>query len=235
MRWLRAAAIAAGLVLVATATWNAIDAKSLSGAQLATQLALAGGISVGAIIVAVADLRFGLIIVVAMFCGEAFQLLQTAERSMLTREETRSTIADGNTKRTRAQSRLKDAEARLGDHDKSAVDKIATKECRSECRALLQDTRAALARDIEAARREVGDAPAVRSSSPLADALGIVPWVYDLLVVTLFAFGLNGLAVALIVWGAHRPRPAALTNVIADGDRLTPDLVVAPSVEADRP
>lgn len=107
--------------------------------------------------------------------------------------------------------------------------KASERGCASNCRALLEagitaaraDVAAARAaveadqakaqRELAAARAELAALPVPGSASPLADRLGLEPWVLDLIAAGLLAIGANGLAVALIAWAAHhRPHEGSV-------------------------
>lgn len=59
------------------------------------------------------------------------------------------------------------------------------------------------AKAIEAAKAEVASNPLPASATPLADRLGWAPWVLDLIMAGLLSVGANGLAAALVAFGAH--------------------------------
>lgn len=61
------------------------------------------------------------------------------------------------------------------------------------------------AKDVEAARAAVEASPEPTSSTPLSDTTGIPAWAIDLGAALLKSLACNGLAAALIAYGARRP------------------------------
>jgi hypothetical protein len=114
--------------------------------------------------------------------------------------------------------------------DRAVVEQASLRGCRKNCRQLLQDQVNSAAAEIEAARAEierqrqsiqvkfakaqsaVKALPAGRSATPLADRLGVEPWLIDLVTAALGAMGANGLAACLLVFGAHAG-PAPRTTI----------------------
>ncbi len=114
--------------------------------------------------------------------------------------------------------------------DAAVVAQASLRGCRKNCRQLLQDQVDRAAAEIEAARAEVtrrhqfaalaatkaqralAALPPGRSGTPLADRLGVAPWVVDLVTAALGAIGANGLAACLIVFGAHAA-PRRVDNI----------------------
>lgn len=132
------------------------------------------------------------------------------------------------------------AKAALDAANSAIVGKAALPGCRENCRQLLQSQADEARRDLESAQREavtqsrerrqkaeqelanaeraLASAPLPGSATPLADRLGIQPWLLDIIAAGLLSLGVNGLGAALIALAAHSKAPARGS---ADGPRLT--------------
>ena len=162
--------------------------------------------AVGSIVATRAPRGLAVTIIAALICGEAFNLLSTAERIIAVRETAASSIKGANDKHTAASARLARVEAAQTAQRGTAAKAVALPSCAKECRALLENQAAALIAEITEARSAVDAAPVERSTTPLADRLGWSPWALDLLAAALLSIGANGLAAVLIAFGA-RPGP----------------------------
>ena len=105
--------------------------------------------------------------------------------------------------------------------DQAVAESAAKRGCASNCRKLLEAqlvaagvelkaARAALnaqrntARiELQTAREALARFPVVRSSTPLADRLGLPSWGLDVLMAVLGSLGANGLGAALLAFGGH--------------------------------
>lgn len=103
----------------------------------------------------------------------------------------------------------------------AVTEKAAERGCAANCRALLEAQMAQASRDLDAAtiaaeqdRREatqrvlvaatvLANLPPLPAASPLAVRLGIAPWALDLIAAALGSIAANGLACALLAFGAH--------------------------------
>lgn len=201
---MRALAISTGLALLAAATWAVIVDANLSGPHAALVGAMAFGTAAGALVMARSNWRIGLVVLLAVLTGEAYGMLATAERIIRHRETQAAAEARASPATARARDDLAAARAAIVRHDDAARQRIAEKSCAVECRRLLDQTRAALVADRDVATAALSVTPG--RSTPLADRLGLAPWIVDLLAAGLLALGANGLAFVLIAWGAHAPK-----------------------------
>ena len=131
-------------------------------------------------------------------------------------------------------ARLRVAEAAKVAAEAAAISKAAERDCRSNCAALLQGAADAAGREVAAARAEIAvhdaeqtrviasriarakaaveAAPMPASATPLADRLGVAPWVLDLIQAALVSIGLNGLGAFLVAFAVHAPRAERVTR-----------------------
>jgi|GEM_PF-4927008 len=198
---LHALAVLCGVAILAAAT-NAITAGRLTGADAYLAWALAAGVCVGAVVVPRSRAGLASAVIAGLLCGEAYNLLTTAERVIATRDAAAAVITGTNDHKAEAAASLQRAETAMVAHRDAAAKTVALPSCAKECRALLQSQAADIAGEIEAARRARDAAPPSRSATPLADRLRLAPWTLDLLVAALLSLGANGLAAVLIAWGA---------------------------------
>jgi hypothetical protein len=121
--------------------------------------------------------------------------------------------------------RLEKAEAAKKAADEAVIAKASEKGCVANCTKLLQKAVDDAAAEVAAARAELTEAAnkaegelraaeaalaAIKlppSATPLADRLGLAPWIIDLFHSALGSVAANGLAFLLIAFGAHRPAP----------------------------
>jgi hypothetical protein len=252
---LRALAIAVGLILLAATAHIAIAQSGGYGTPHSfIVLAVAAGVGVGALTIGVAwsERRRGLAfaILIALLCGEAWGLLATGERIIAGREQIQAPLRDQANQHRAAvaalqlaesikpvhadRSRLVAAERRKQLADDAARAAATDKNCRDNCRLLLQAAVDAAFAEVTAARREITahdsaqtaeinnkiqaatlalrENPMPKSAAPLADRLGLPAWTLDLVTAALGSIAANGLAACMLAFGVHRRRsidPAA--------------------------
>jgi hypothetical protein len=115
--------------------------------------------------------------------------------------------------------------------DQAIIDKAADFGCRAHCKELLQNAARDAAAEVVTARLEIDNAKTAaadalskatevlarmkppESPTPLADRLGMPPWLYDLIMAGLGSVGLNGLGCGLLIFGAHGAHQHAAAGV----------------------
>jgi hypothetical protein len=153
---------------------------------------------------------------------ESAQAPLRAAGDAVTKAVTRVSNAEAAvTKAPETSPRLERALKAKATADETALTKAAERGCRDNCRALLQaqvdqaGQEVAAARadiekvaraatdELEAARTAFAGLRPPASATPLADRLGIPPWVLDLLSSALGSMAANGLAAGLLCFAAH--------------------------------
>jgi hypothetical protein len=270
MAWVaRLLAAIVGLAIIACVANAAIMASGGYGTTAAPlMMALAAGLAVGSLAIGVAwhDGRraVAFCLVVALAAGEAWSLLLTAERTIAHRDQQQKPLLGAAEARDRAAERLKaaktavdhvpttsarlqKAEAAKAAADAAVVSKASEKNCRDNCRQLLQAQVDGAAAEVAAARAELEGArakaggvvkqaqaaldalPMPQSATPLADRLGIAGWKIDLIVAALASIAANGLAACLLAFAAHgRSR-----RRIVDAAPATIEITPAPAIARD--
>lgn len=268
---MRGLAIATGVLLLACATWAVIDASKLDTAHSVLVGAMAVGTAMGAVVLARSSFWVGTLMLLAVLCGESYGMLATAERIIVAREATQRPARQVMEARREAASRLQAAEAALRDApvsserlrvatvakakaDEAVIAKSAEKSCAVNCRELLVGAAATAEREVDAARRELGDrreqlqkdverlrgelaaikVPSV-SGTALADRIGIAPWQLDVVMAGLLTLGSNVLAGVLIAWGAHGGGSHARASAVEKGRRSDATVIMQGSPERRRP
>jgi hypothetical protein len=201
---LRLLSFTAGITILGTATWATIDAGSLTGSSASLAVALSLGLAVTAMVlpkVKSKALIAGLSL--ALFAGEASNLLSVAERVVIQREAVSSKTVTANSTATSSRQTLTRLEAELSAHRLKSVTVVATKDCRSECRQLLEKQTASLEASVSTAKAETSSTASARSATPLADKIGVQAWFLDVLMAVLLSVGSNLLAGFLIMWSTH--------------------------------
>lgn len=228
----RLAATAAGtLILIANTDAN-IAAHGLTGPPARLQLALALGIVAAASLTGLAlrQRRYGLalLLMAALAAGEATQALGSAERVIAARDAKTAPAREAAARRTAALQRLTAAETATMATTATIAAKAAEKACASHCRALLEGTAKAAADELAAARAAVAALPtASESPTALADRAGVAGSTLDLVAATLASLAINGLAIALIGFGAHFVGASGARSAPAPVPRRLPRIRVA--------
>lgn len=268
---MRRIAIGTGLFLLAASTWAVIDASKLDTAHSVLVGAMAVGTAMGAVVLARSSFWVGTLMLLAVLCGESYGMLATAERIIVAREATQRPARQAMEARRDAASQLQAAEAALRDApvsserlrvatvakakaDEAVIAKSAEKSCAVNCRELLVGAAATAEREVDAARRELGDrreqlqkdverlrgelaaikVPSV-SGTALADRIGIAPWQLDVVMAGLLTLGSNVLAGVLIAWGAHGGGSHARASAVEKGRRSDATVIMQGSPERRRP
>ena len=178
----RVIAAVVGVVLLGLVVDAAVTAAGGYGTPAARlMIGLAAGVAAGSLAVGVAweegRRRIALCLLVALVAGEAWALLQTAERTIAHRDQQQAPLRDAADTRAKAVERvktaelaltasatsvrLKKAEAAKKAADAAVVTKAAEKGCAVNCRQLLQAQVDAAAAEVNAARAEIDAARAV--------------------------------------------------------------------------
>jgi len=205
---MREVAVMAGALIVGAAAHVSISATGgYHAATAPLQVAVAVGLVVGAICVGSAwrERRFAVAwcLIAALVAGEAFAVIMTAERTIDARELTVAPLRDAEVAHLTAQTRVRAAEEKKDAADAAALSEASKLGCRKECRTLIEDAKADAQRELEAARADFAALPSVRSTSPLADRLGIPGWALDLITAALASIAANGLGASLVAFGSH--------------------------------
>ncbi len=202
----RILSVVGGCGVLAASTLAVIDAGHLTGSDANLVAALSIAVALAAIVLPRASKGMMFTLVMALLAGEAFNLLASAERIIITRENTASLITGNNSKATAAQARLTMALAAQTEQRSLAVEAVAMPSCAKECRALIERQATTVDAEVITARSDLATAPVVKSATPLADRLGVAPWALDLIAAALLSIGANGLGACLIAFGSATPR-----------------------------
>jgi hypothetical protein len=175
--------------------------------------------------------KLAIVILCTLCCGEGFNLWQTAERVMNAREAGRAPARAALKQHQEAEAAVKAAEAsevtsaRLAIAQKAKViaDAAYDKElreggkCKTICLGLkskadeaakelnsaLSEAEAMKVQAVKVAKADLAAHPLPASGTASSDETGIPVWVLDLVSAVLLSLGANGLAGALIAFGAH--------------------------------
>jgi hypothetical protein len=164
--------------------------------------------------------------------AEAKKKVSDLEARVRNPPETSKQLNDATTSKTKADAAVTSEAAKPG--------------CRAECRKLLDkavDDAAAelkVARkaledgnknaktNLETAKQELNKMTPPGSASPLADTLGISPRLLAILMAGLGSFGINGLAMFLLIYGSHshrEPTPRPLDRTFSMLTRMVSTLI----------
>ncbi len=162
---------------------------------------------------------------------EATDAVKAAEKS----------LASASTSR-----RLEEAIAAKKRASEESTAKAAEMGCRKGCIETFDKRVAEASAEVVAAREEIRDAKATaeakvksakatlvsmkapESPTPLADRLGVAPWLLDLVASIFGSYGANGLACFLLMYGAHGSHWQNSLEQHANGRAHVPEAVAAP-------
>jgi hypothetical protein len=238
----------AAIVTMALAIGVTVGAAALGAAAGHGRLALAIAIGLGlAAGEAYALLSTSERVIVAREAAQvplrdALKRHQDAERRVSEARTALDKVGEVQTTSTREVA----AKASLEAANRAIVEKAALPGCRENCRQLLQTQADEARRELETAQRDVANqgkerrqkaerelataeqaletSPLPGSATPLADRLGIQPWLLDIIAAGLLSLGVNGLGAALIALAAHgkaKPEPIVI-------ERTTAPIVLTP-------
>ena len=241
---LRLTALATGCTVLAASTNATIAAQNLTGPDAILISALSAGVAIAAAVLPRSKRSMAAVLLVALIAGEGVNFLTSAERVIERRSSVSAVVTNSTEIKTAAQARLDQAQAELAAQRVNAANTAKTPDCAKQCRALLESQAGDLRSEVSAARTALERAPLSKSSTPLADKLGIAAWALDLTFAALTSLAVNLLAGALIAWSA-RPSPAVATTATqsatqADSvpDSVSPDRggnAIADSVSGPSP
>ena len=232
-----------GTILAATTNATITTSGGYLSSQALIVAALSGGVFAGAYAIGSGRVaaRFSIAIIAALISGEVYNLAATAERTIVVREANAAPLKDLAAKRTEALKRLDDLEhgsthsakldlARANLVEAKAAVEAEAKDirCGKQCQrkqGLADDAAHAVelaipgaeadrAKAIEAAKAELAANPLPASATPLADRLGVAPWIVDLAMSGLLSIGANGLAGVLIALGSSVPAQHVAAPVV---------------------
>ena len=223
-----------GTILAATTNATIATSGGYLSSQALIVAALSGGVFAGAYAIGSGRVaaRFSIAIIAALVAGEIYNLAATAERTIVVREAAAAPLKDLAAKRSEALKRLDDLEhgaprsakldlARANLAEAKAAVEAEAKDirCGKQCQrkqGLADDASHAVelaipgaeadrAKAIEVSKAELAANPLPASATPLADRLGVAPWIVDLAMSGLLSIGANGLAGVLIALGSSVP------------------------------
>jgi len=238
-------AIAAGaLLLGAVAHVNVIATGGYGMPQSWATLAIAFGVACAAICGGMAwsagRHKLAVLLVTSIVAGEAYGLIVGAERRNVRQEAAQIPLREAKRAHAKALQRVKDAQW-IVDHapatskwledantakaaaDAAVIEKSAERDCRENCRQLLQarvdaaalqlksaQTALGIVKDraeeeLAAARAALASIEAPQFATPPEDRSGVQTWISDLLQSALGSIAANGLACCLLLFGAHHP------------------------------
>lgn len=205
---LRLASFLIGAAIIAATAHAAIMAGGgYVGHAHPVQIAVAAGLVVGSLALGCAwsegRRTLTVALLVSLLAGEAFGLMMTAERVVSQREASAAPIAMAQARRHQLQQELDQAEATRRAADAAITSQAALPGCKANCAKLLQANADMARSEVERLRGELGAVQEGRSSTPLADRLGIGAWLLDLSMAALLAISANGLGACLIAFAAH--------------------------------
>ena len=204
----RASAVVCGAAILAASASAVIEHGHQDASQARLTWSLALGVLAGSMAIGSAwasgRKALAVMLAVALLAGEAFGVLATADRIVSEREQGQAAIRTAIGAHDYAAGEAARAQNALDDANKAAVAQAALAGCKSNCRALLEAQVENAKADLNTARTRLGANPKPTAApDALAERLGWQPWVLDLLVAGCLSLGANGLAAALIGFGAH--------------------------------
>lgn len=217
----RGLAIATGAIIIAATSHAVVTITHQTGAHAALTYVLAGGLFVGSCIVGAAwgETRHALAIALAvtLLALEAGNAGLSVDAIVTKRDRDGAAHREATAAYQHALGEMSKAQTAFDAANRAVVAQSALKDCKANCRALLQSQVDAAKHDLDNSRAIYGANPAPSASgSPLADRIGVPAWAVDVALALLLAIGGNGLAALLVAYGAHT------AHSFPDPDTLTP-------------
>lgn len=222
----RALAALAGCIILGASAFATIQHTGADEAQQALIWAAAGGLVIGAAIVSHAPGALRWVIVAFLACGELYGALSSFERVVETREAKAAVGRAQALAIDKAKTRLADASADLAKAKQAVADKAPLKDCKVNCRELLQAAVDASTADRDAARAALDALPVPEASDVFAAQTGFAAWKISMALALLLSLATNGLGAALVAYAAHVPTVAPSAPVL-DMQPLVPRIIVA--------
>lgn len=222
--------ITGAVILAAVAHVNVMAAGGYGEPGTPVALAIPAAVAVMSIALgfAVGEQRYTLATLSFLFlaAGEIATFATTAERLTNAREDQQRPIIEATARHNAARARLdaaersdmvEKAETTKVKIDAHALETSAAPSCKQVCKETLAATtasaqadldraRAAAERELTEARAELTNSPLPGTVSPLAARLGWPVWVLDLTHAGLASLATSGLAACLLCFGAHGSR-----------------------------
>lgn len=222
---LRGMAMLTGGFMLAAIANATVAATGATEAHELTIWALAAGVFFASVTIptAWADRRYIVCVAlgVCLMAGEGFNLIKAGERELASRAALKQPAIKALADRETAEGVVAEAALALRSAQDAVSANAAKKDCVKNCAALLTQAVARAERALADAKADLAAVPVIALESPSQ------VWV-DLLAAALGSIGLNGLAAALIAFGAHGANPAVKQSLTTEQPRSVPMIMVAP-------
>ena len=228
----------AGVAILAAYAYATIIHTGADQASKALIWASTGGLVIGAIMVARTTSAVRWLIIPFVLCGEGYASWNTFERVLETREAKASVGRAQQTTLNAGQARMIKAVSDVETAKQAVLERAALKDCKVNCRELLQAAVDATMRELASARAAYDTLPVPAVADVATAQTGIAAWKISLAMAVLLALSTNGLGAALVGVAAHDwPAPAKTAAVAPDelSARFRPVIVVSDEPAPDRP
>ncbi len=191
-----------GLCVVGTATHANVMHSGGYGSDHAPQIiAVAAFIPFGMYAVGYAwgagRKAIAIVLSICLLAGEGYWLLTNAEREIVARERQAAPSVDHARLYKLAEQRVEDAKTAKAEAERSLAATSAEKFCREQCTKALADAVARADTEVVSARSALAGMTPPSGSAPLAERLGVLPWVWDLVVAAFKSFIVLGAALTV--------------------------------------
>lgn len=219
----------AGVAILAAYAFATITHTGADEASQALIWASTGGLVIGAIMVARTKSLARLLIIPFVICGEGYASWQTFERVLDTREAQASIGLSQQAALDAGEARLAKAVSDVQAAQQAVKDSAPLRDCKANCRALLQDAVDAALGELSSARSDLSELPIPQVANVSAAKTGIDAWKITLALAVALALSTNGLGAALVGVAAH-DWPAPVVSVSTIADRVELDFQPLPKV-----
>jgi len=226
----------AGVAILAAYAFATITHTGADEASQALIWASTGGLVIGAIMVARTKSLARLLIIPFVICGEGYASWQTFERVLDTREAQASIGLSQQAALDAGEARLAKAVSDVQAAQQAVKDSAPLRDCKANCRALLQDAVDAALGELSSARSDLAKLPIPQVANVSAAKTGIDAWKITLALAVALALSTNGLGAALVGVAAHDwPAPASDPSPVRTGIELDFQPVRPVIVVSDEP
>ncbi|MGL4397651.1 MAG: hypothetical protein ACRCS9_14010 [Hyphomicrobium sp.] len=203
----RIAAGLAGIYVLVTATGAAIVHMQADQATADLIWASVVALVVGAAFIARAKGAARWVLLAFIACSEAYGGWASFERVLETREAKAGEGRAQTAAIAKAEARLAKAEAILADAKRDVGAKAALRDCKVNCRELLQAAVDKAGRDVTAERQALDALPPPAPADVAAAQTGVEAWKISLILAILGTLATNGFGAVLCGIACHGPLP----------------------------
>lgn len=214
---IRIIAFLAGACILAASAYATVVHSNADFAQKIVIWASVAGLMAGAVAAAHVGGWYRAGVILFILAGELAGGWMTFERTVENREYRSELRQQRRDEIAGARARVEKAETKLSTAQKAVLDQSALRDCKANCRTLLQNAVDAADLDLKTARTALAALPA-----PFTDVkTGVDAWKVTLLVAIALVLSTNGMGAMLVGIAARPAAKPAVPAIVRDDDPQT--------------